>query len=55
MERMVAGYPELAYVDPPSGQTHYGLFYNGFQGSSGDKRWVRAPPPPPPLLSAIQA
>lgn len=40
MEQMVAAYPELAYVDPPSGQTHYGLFHTGFEGPAGDKRWV---------------
>jgi len=50
MEKMVSSYPELAFVDPPSGQTHFGLFYNGFQGSLGDKRWVGERPTMPFLL-----
>mmetsp|Transcript_1267 Transcript_1267/g.3030 ORF Transcript_1267/g.3030 Transcript_1267/m.3030 type:complete len:302 (-) Transcript_1267:54-959(-) len=40
MLRLRQAYPSLAYVDPPSGQTHYGLFHTGFEGGDGDRRWV---------------
>jgi len=40
VNRLAAAYPELAYLDPPSQKTHYGLFYNGFTGQEDQRRWV---------------
>lgn len=30
VEAMTRAYPDLAYVDPPSGQTHWGFFHTVF-------------------------
>lgn len=44
VNRLAAAYPELAYLDPPSQKTHYGLFYNGFTGQEDQRRWVPTRP-----------
>lgn len=40
METMVREYPELAYIDPPSGQTHWAFFHTVFGVRGGRNMWV---------------
>lgn len=40
IETMVREYPELAYVDPPSGQTHWAFFHTVFGVRGGKNMWV---------------
>jgi len=40
IEAMVRAYPELAYVDPPSGQTHWAFFHTVFGERGGKNMWV---------------
>ena len=40
IETMVREYPDMAYVDPPSGQTHWAFFHTVFGVRGGKNMWV---------------
>jgi hypothetical protein len=40
IETLVREYPELAYEDPPSGQTHWAFFHTVFGQRGGKNVWI---------------